>query len=258
MGMTMVPYRYFDEDSRGVDFNGMMEDLAQAAPGDVVLVHGCCHNPTGANLNISEWKALVDLLIKTGATPMVDIAYQGFGDGLEEDAAATRLIASSVPETIIAASCSKNFGIYRERTGLLMAVSQDAGAHKVNQGNLAYLNRQNYSFPPDHGARLVTMVLTDDALRAEWAAELEEMRNGMLGLRQQLAAELQRLSGSDRFSFIGQHRGMFSRLGATPEQVERLREEHAIYLVGDSRLNIAGLNKESVPILAKAMIDVGI
>jgi aromatic-amino-acid transaminase len=223
-----------------------------------VLVHGCCHNPTGANLNMSEWKALVDLLIKTGATPMVDIAYQGFGDGLEEDAAATRLIASSVPETIIAASCSKNFGIYRERTGLLMAVSQDAGAHKVNQGNLAYLNRQNYSFPPDHGARLVTMVLTDDALCAEWAAELEEMRNGMLGLREQLAAELQRLSGSDRFSFIGQHRGMFSRLGATPEQVERLREEHAIYLVGDSRLNIAGLNKESVPILAKAMIDVGI
>ena len=258
MGMTMVPYRYFDDESRGVDFNGMMEDLGKAGPGDIVLVHGCCHNPTGANLNITEWKALVDLLIKTGATPMVDIAYQGFGDGLEEDAAATRLIASSVPETIIAASCSKNFGIYRERTGLLMAVAADPSAHKLNQGTLAYLNRQNYSFPPDHGARLVTMVLTDDALRTEWAAELEEMRNGMLGLREQLAAELQRLSGSDRFGFIAQHRGMFSRLGATPEQVERLREEHAIYLVGDSRLNIAGLNKESIPILAKAMIDVGI
>ncbi|MCR9109735.1 amino acid aminotransferase [Marivita sp. XM-24bin2] len=258
MGMNMVPYRYFDDESRGVDFDGMMEDLAQAGPGDIVLVHGCCHNPTGANLNMAEWKSLVDLLVKTGATPMVDIAYQGFGDGLEEDAAATRLIASSVPETIIAASCSKNFGIYRERTGLLMAVSQEAGSHKVNQGTLAYLNRQNYSFPPDHGARLVTMVLNDDALRAEWKAELEEMRNGMLGLREQLASELQRLSGSDRFGFIAQHRGMFSRLGATPEQVERLREEHAIYLVGDSRLNIAGLNKDSVPILAKAMIDVGI
>ena len=258
MGMTMVPYRYFDEDSRGVDFNGMMEDLAKAGPGDIILVHGCCHNPTGANLNMTEWKALVDLLIKTGATPMVDIAYQGFGDGLEEDAAATRLIASSVPETIIAASCSKNFGIYRERTGLLMTVAANPSAHKLNQGTLAYLNRQNYSFPPDHGARLVTMVLTDDALRAEWAAELEEMRNGMLGLREQLAAELQRLSGSDRFGFIAQHRGMFSRLGATPEQVDRLRDEHAIYLVGDSRLNIAGLNKESVPILAKAMLDVGI
>ena len=258
MGMNMVPYRYFDDESRGVDFNGMMEDLAQAGPGDVVLVHGCCHNPTGANLNMTEWKALVDLLLKTGATPMVDIAYQGFGDGLEEDAAATRLIASSVPETIIAASCSKNFGIYRERTGLLMVVSQNASAQKLNQGTLAYLNRQNFSFPPDHGARLVTMVLSDDSLRADWAKELEEMRTGMLALREQLAAELQRLSGSDRFGFIAQHRGMFSRLGATPEQVERLRDEHAIYLVGDSRLNIAGLNKDSVPILAKAMIDVGI
>ena len=258
MGMNMVPYRYFDNDSRGVDFDGMMTDLAQAGPGDIVLVHGCCHNPTGANLNMTEWQAVIDLLLKTGATPMVDIAYQGFGDGLEEDAAATRLIASSVPETIIAASCSKNFGIYRERTGLLMAVSQDASAHKLNQGTLAYLNRQNYSFPPDHGARLVTMVLNDPDLRADWAAELEAVRNSMLGLRELLATELQRASGSDRFGFIAQHRGMFSRLGAAPELVDKLREDHAIYLVGDSRLNIAGLNKNTVPILAKAIVEVGI
>ena len=258
MGMNMVPYRYFDEETRGVDFDGMMADLAKAGPGDIVLVHGCCHNPTGANLNMTEWQALVDLLVKTGATPMVDIAYQGFGDGLDEDAAATRLIASAVPETIIAASCSKNFGIYRERTGLLMAVSQNPAAHKLNQGTLAYLNRQNYSFPPDHGARLVTMVLNDDALRADWAAELEEVRNSMLGLREMLAVELQKASGSDRFGFIAQHRGMFSRLGASPEHVDKLREYHAIYLVGDSRLNIAGLNKQTVPILAKAMIEVGI
>ena len=258
MGMNMVPYRYFDEESRGVDFDGMMVDLASAGPGDIVLVHGCCHNPTGANLNMTEWQALVDLLNKTGATPMVDIAYQGFGDGLDEDAAATRLIASSVPETIIAASCSKNFGIYRERTGLLMAVSQNPAAHKLNQGTLAYLNRQNYSFPPDHGARLVTMVLTDDALRTDWAAELEEVRNSMLGLRELLASELQKASGSDRFGFIAQHRGMFSRLGASAEQVDKLRDDHAIYLVGDSRLNIAGLNKDTVPVLAKAMIEVGI
>ena len=258
MGMNMVPYRYFDNDSRGVDYDGMMADLAQAGPGDIVLVHGCCHNPTGANLNMTEWQAVIDLLLKTGATPMVDIAYQGFGDGLEEDAAATRLIASSVPETIIAASCSKNFGIYRERTGLLMAVSQDASAHKLNQGTLAYLNRQNYSFPPDHGARLVTMVLNDPDLRADWAAELEAVRNSMLGLRELLATELQRASGSDRFGFIAQHRGMFSRLGAAAELVDKLREDHAIYLVGDSRLNIAGLNKNTVPILAKAIVEVGI
>ncbi|MCR8550815.1 aspartate/tyrosine/aromatic aminotransferase [Salipiger sp. P9] len=258
MEMQTVPYRYFDSETRAVDFDGMMADLAQVGKGDVVLLHGCCHNPTGANLNLTQWQAVVDLLLKTGATPMIDIAYQGFGDGLEEDAAGVRLVAASVPECLIAASCSKNFGIYRERTGLLMAVSNDAGAQKLNQGTLNYLNRQNYSFPPDHGARLVTMVLTDPALRADWAAELEEVRNSMLGLREQLASELQRLSGSDRFGFIAQHRGMFSRLGASPEQVETLRRDFGIYMVGDSRLNIAGLNKTSVPILADAIVKSGI
>ena len=258
MGMTMVPYRYFDEETRGVDFDGMMADLAGARAGDVILLHGCCHNPTGANLNMAQWREVVALLQTSGAVPMIDIAYQGFGDGLDEDAAATRLVASSVPECLIAASCSKNFGIYRERTGLLMAVSADPGRHKINQGTLNYLNRQNYSFPPDHGARLVTMVLNDPALRADWAAELEEVRMSMLGLREQLASELQRLSGSDRFGFIAQHRGMFSRLGTTPDLVERLRAEHAIYMVSDSRLNIAGLNKTTVPILAEAIVKVGI
>lgn len=258
LGMERVSYRYFDGETRGVDFDGMMADLETAKAGDVVLLHGCCHNPTGANLNITQWQAVVDVLNKTGAIPMIDIAYQGFGDGLDEDAAAVRLVASSVPECLIAASCSKNFGIYRERTGMLMAVSNDASQKALNQETLAFLNRQNFSFPPDHGARLVTMVLNDPALRADWAAELEAVRLGMLGLREQLASELQRLSGSDRFGFIAQHRGMFSRLGTTPEMVERLRAEHAIYMVGDSRLNIAGLNAQSVPILAKAIVDCGI
>ena len=258
LGIEMVPFRYFDAATCGLDFEGMMTDLAEAKAGDVVLLHGCCHNPTGANPNSSQWQAVVDLLAKTGATPMIDIAYQGFGDGLQEDAAATRLITSSLPETIIAASCSKNFGIYRERTGLLMAVSQDASKHLVTQGTLAYLNRQNFSFPPDHGARLVTMVLTDPDLCEDWKVELEQVRLAMLDLRQQLASELQARAGSDRFSFLAQHRGMFSRLGTTPEMVERLRVEHAIYMVGDSRMNIAGLNVQTVPILAQAIIDVGI
>ncbi len=258
MGIEVVMYRYFDPETVGVDFAGMMADLDGLRAGDVVLLHGCCHNPTGANLNITEWRAVVDLLNARGALPMIDIAYQGFGDGLEADAAAVRFVAENCPEMLIAASCSKNFGIYRERTGILMAVAQDRALQKVTQGNLAYLNRQNYSFPPDHGARLVTMVLTDPALRADWQSELEEVRLGMLKLRESLAAELQRLSGSDRFGFIAQHRGMFSRLGATPEQVERLRADHAIYMIGDSRINIAGLNAKTVPILAKAMIEVGV
>ncbi|NDD42509.1 MAG: aspartate/tyrosine/aromatic aminotransferase [Rhodobacteraceae bacterium] len=258
LDLPVVPYRYFDSETRGVDFAGMMEDLADARSGDVILLHGCCHNPTGANLNMLQWQEVVDFLNTSGATPMIDIAYQGFGDGLQEDAAGTRLVASSVPETVIAASCSKNFGIYRERTGLLMVVSQDATAKGLNQSTLAFLNRQNFSFPPDHGARLVTMVLSDPALRADWAAELEEVRLGMLDLRTQLASALQRLSGSDRFGFLAQHRGMFSRLGASAEHVEKLRADHAVYMVGDSRMNIAGLNSATVPILAQAIIDAGI
>ncbi|MFU1478771.1 aromatic amino acid transaminase [Roseovarius sp. C7] len=256
LGMETVTYRYFDSTTGGVDFAGMQEDLAALMQGDVVLLHGCCHNPTGANLTLPEWQAVIAVLNDKGALPMIDIAYQGFGDGLDADAAATRLVAQSCPETLIAASCSKNFGIYRERTGILMAVSQ--GQTAVAQDNLNYLNRQNFSFPPDHGARLVTMILNDDALRADWQAELEEVRNGMLGLRESLADELRRLSGSDRFGFVAQHRGMFSRLGATPEQVAHMREHHGIYMVGDSRINIAGLNAKSVPILAQAMINAGV
>lgn len=258
LGIETVTYRYFDSETCGVDFNGMLEDLSEARAGDVILLHGCCHNPTGANLNLVEWQTVIDLMNKNGAMPMIDIAYQGFGDGLEADAAGTRLVAAGVPECLIAASCSKNFGIYRERTGLLMAVSSDAAAHGLNQGTLAFLNRQNYSFPPDHGARLVTMILNDDALRADWMSELEAVRLSMLNLRQSLADELQRLTGSDRFAFLAQHRGMFSLLGTTPDKVEQLRADHGIYMVGDSRMNIAGLNADSIPVLAKAIVTAGI
>jgi len=258
LGLPIAEYRYFDNDSRAVDFDGMMQDIAKAKPGDVVLLHGCCHNPTGANLNLQQWAEVTDLLLKTGATPFIDIAYQGFGDGLEADAAGLRHLVAKVPEALVAASCSKNFGIYRERTGVLMAVSQAASGTAVAQANLAFLNRQNFSFPPDHGARLVTMILGDSALSETWANELEDVRQAMLGLRTQLATQLQNRSGSDRFGFLAQHRGMFSRLGATPDQVETLRKDFGIYMVGDSRMNIAGLNATTVPILAQAIVDAGI
>ena len=258
LGLPTRSYLYFDAATRGVDFDGMMADLGQAKKGDVVLLHGCCHNPTGANPNGAEWNAIADLLLKTGATALVDLAYQGFGDGLEADAAPTRLLAGRLPELLIAASCSKNFGIYRERTGLLIAVSPDAATQALSQANLAFLNRQNFSFPPDHGARLVTMILGDAALRADWEAELEETRLGMLKLREQLASELRKATGSDRFGFIAAHRGMFSRIGASPEQVEKMRKERGIYMVGDSRLNIAGLNARTVPILARAIAEAGV
>ena len=257
MHMPRKSYRYFDAETRAVDFTAMMADLAGLKAGDVVLLHGCCHNPTGANLTIEQWAAVADLLEKTGAIPMVDIAYQGFGDGLEEDAAGTRLIAARLPEVLIAASCSKNFGIYRERTGCLLVLT-DPSNRAVMQGTLAHVNRQTFSFPPDHGARIVQTILTTPELRADWEAELTEVRNGMLSLRRQLADELRRLTNSDRFDFLAGHRGMFSRLGATPEQVEKMRLDSGIYMVGDSRMNIAGLNRATVPILARAILAVGI
>ncbi len=255
LGIETVPYRYFDDETRGVDFDGMMADLQNAQAGDVVLLHGCCHNPTGANLSDYQWDAVIALLQKTGATPMIDIAYQGFGDGLDADAAATRKLVAAVPEAMIAASCSKNFGIYRERTGVLIVTGADKG---LNQSTLAFLNRQNFSFPPDHGARLVSMILNDADLRQDWETELEAVRTSMLGLRSQLATELQRLSGSDRFAFLGQHRGMFSRLGASQDLVQKLRSEYGIYMTNDSRMNIAGLNAKTVPVLAQAIVDAGV
>ena len=236
----------------------MLTDLAAVMPGDIVLLHGCCHNPTGANLTLPQWDGLIKLLQERSVTPFIDIAYQGFGDGLEKDAAATRKVAAAFDNVLIAASCSKNFGIYRERTGILMAIAKDENVRDVAQQNMAFLNRQNFSFPPDHGARIVTTILTDPELRADWEAELEEVRLSMLDLRTQLAGELRRLSNSERFDFLAEHRGMFSRLGTSPEKVEKLRADHGIYMVGDSRMNIAGLNAKTIPVLAQAIIDAGI
>jgi aspartate/tyrosine/aromatic aminotransferase len=256
LGMEMAEYRYFDTATGGVDFAGLLDDLSRVRPGDVVLLHGCCHNPTGANPDAAQWAQLAGLLAERRAIPFIDLAYQGFGDGLEEDAAATRFLAAQFPEMLIAASCSKNFGIYRERTGLLIALT-DPSRRDVVQGNLNFLNRQNYSFPPDHGARLVTAILADPALTADWKAELEEVRRTMLTLRTALAEALRRATNSDRYDFVARHRGMFSRLGLSEAQVMDLRSRHAIYMVGDSRINIAGLNGETVPILAAAIAAVG-
>ena len=253
LGMKSGTYRYFDPATRAVDFGGMLEDLEKVQRGDVVLLHGCCHNPTGANLKPSEFQAVIDVINRVGAIPFVDIAYQGFGDGLEDDGALTRLVAASCPEVLIAASCSKNFGIYRERTGIIMTVSETAEHAKVAQGTLNFLNRQNFSFPPDHGARLVTMILNDADLKADWMAELESVRLGMLDIRKDLAAALQTATGSDQFGFLADHRGMFSRLGLSEDIVLKLREDHAIYMVGDSRINIAGLNASTIPQLADAI-----
>lgn len=256
LGLGMATYRYFDDASGEVSFDAMLEDLNTVVAGDVVLLHGCCHNPTGANLTMDQWAAVAAVIKARGALALVDLAYQGFGDGLEDDAAPTRLLARELPELLIAASCSKNFGVYRERTGILLALCAPGTDRATVQGNLSGLNRLNYSFPPDHGARLVTTVLTTEDLRADWLAELEETRLSMLSLRAQLAAELRQLTNSDRFDFVARHRGMFSRLGLGEDQGARLRAEFGIYMVSDSRINIAGLNTRTVPVLARAIAAV--
>jgi aspartate aminotransferase len=242
MGLKMRSYSYFDSASSTVDFDAMMDDLAAVQPQDVVMLHGCCHNPTGANLDAAQWDAITDLIIEKGAIPFVDIAYQGFGDGLDADAAGLRAMAARVPEMLIAASCSKNFGLYRDRVGCAMVICESADQHEVVSRNLAVLNRLNYSFAPDHGAALVAIILGDTNLRAEWETELGEMRDTMLTIRQSLADELRRQCNTDRFDFIASHRGMFSRLGLDKDSVEALRESHAMYVIGDSRINIAGLS----------------
>ncbi len=241
MGFKTRSYPYFDNKTAAVDTAAMMAAFAELKAGDLLLLHGCCHNPTGANIDIDTWKAITDLVIEKGVMPFVDIAYQGFGDGLDEDAAPLRHMASRVPEMYVAASCSKNFGLYRDRVGIAMLIAKDAATAAVVQGNLATLNRLNYSFAPDHGAALVAIILNDPALRAEWMQELGEMRDTMLTIRQNLADALRQQCNSDRFDFIAEHRGMFSRLGLAPDLVDMLRDQHGMYVVGDSRINIAGL-----------------
>ncbi|MEM7241126.1 MAG: amino acid aminotransferase [Pseudomonadota bacterium] len=258
VGAQFGQYRYFDEETRAVNFAAMKEDLSAIAAGDVVVLHGCCHNPTGANLTQAQWKEVGEILTEKNAIPFIDIAYQGFGDGLDEDAFGTRHLASKFDNMFISASCSKNFGIYRERTGIIFVICKDADQKAIVQGNLNHLNRQNFSFPPDHGASLVTLVLSDATLRKDWEAELEEVRLGMRSIREKLAAALNAEAGSNRFGFLAEHRGMFSRLGASKDKVDRLREEHGIYMVGDSRLNIAGVTEATIDRLAKAVIEVGI
>jgi aspartate/tyrosine/aromatic aminotransferase len=251
-------YRYFDAKTRGVDFAGMMADLAQMKPGDVLLLHGCCHNPTGANLDLDQWREVTAFVDTSGVVPLIDLAYQGFGDGPEQDVAGLRHMAGAVSEMMLATSCSKNFGLYRDRVGAAFTLSSDAAAAKVTGSNLGSLNRLNFSFPPDHGAKVVAMILADPALRADWADELETMRLRMLDLRRGLAEALRRETNSDRFDFVAEHRGMFSQLGASPEQVDALRETHGIYMVGGSRVNIAGLPADGLESLARAIVAVGV
>jgi len=254
-GLKSEAYPYFDAATGNVRFDDMLKALRACPRGDVVLLHACCHNPTGANLTIDQWHQVGEVLIERELLPYFDMAYQGFGDGFQEDAAGMQLVASMVSECVIALSCSKNFAVYRDRVGAAVVVAASAEDAKLAMGQMGSIARRSYSMPPNHGAAVVKGVLQDEKLRADWIEELESMRLNMLGLRTSLANELRRLSNSDRFDFLAKHRGMFSRVGLTPAQVDWIREERAIYMVGDSRINIAGLPADRIEYVASAIID---
>ncbi|SIQ14923.1 amino acid aminotransferase [Marinobacterium stanieri] len=251
--LNIREYPYLDKATLSVEFDAMMACLEQAEAGDVVLLHGCCHNPSGADLDADQWAAITDLVERKGLLPFIDIAYQGLGENLDQDAQGVRLMAERLPEVIVASSCSKNFGLYRERTGALMLISANAQQGQAATSQLLSAIRSHYSMPPSHGAAVVEMILDTPELMQAWQSELEAMCVRILDLR---AALSQALAPAGDFSFIERQRGMFSFLGITPQQVQILREEFGIYMLDSSRINIAGLSADTLPLVSEAMREV--
>ena len=239
-GLRVETHRFFDGASMSIDFEGMLIDLAAAKRGDVVLLHGCCHNPTGADFTIDQWRVLAGMIAERGLIPFIDLAYQGLGDGLESDATGARVLLEAVPEALIAYSCDKNFGLYRDRVGALWIQADGAAARDLARQNILALARSLWSMPPDHGAALVRMILADTALTRDWRDELEGMRRRLWSLRQALA------KGPPRLAAIAEQRGLFATLPLDTDAVATLRDRHAIYIAPGGRLNIAGLRAATI------------
>jgi aspartate aminotransferase/aromatic-amino-acid transaminase len=254
LGLARANYPYFDPATRRVDFERMMDALDTATADDIVLLHGCCHNPTGANLSPEQWDSVVLSLERTGAFPLIDLAYLGFGDGVDADAYGVRRIAATLPEAMIAFSASKNFGLYRERAGVSIAIARDDKAADIVSSQMQNVLRATISQTPDHGAEIVRVILTDPELRAEWAAELEEMRNRMKRLRTKFADAIRERSNSTDFDFIADHSGMFSLLGLPEHVVQKLKLEDGIYMINDSRINVAGIPEDRIGELADKLL----
>ncbi|OUR65993.1 aromatic amino acid aminotransferase [Marinomonas sp. 42_23_T18] len=256
-GIEIAEYPYYDASTNGLRFDDMMTTLkAEVKAGDAILLHACCHNPTGIDLKIEHWHALTELVLEKGLLPLVDAAYQGFGDGLEEDMAGLRFMAERVPSMLIANSFSKNFGIYRERCGGMSIVAQTTEEASNAFSIVGMAIRANYSMPPAHGASVVYTIMSDEALHAEWEAEVATMRDRINDLRHKLVASLASSSCSKDFSFITDQRGMFSYSGLSVEQVHRLRDEFSIYIADSGRMNVAGITDENLEYLAQSIATV--
>ena len=255
-GITVKTYPYYDYDSKSLKFEEMLAALSQVSPDDVVLFHACCHNPSGMDLTTAQWDKVVALTKEQGFTPLIDMAYQGFGDGVDIDAYGVRKMAAAVDNMILCSSCSKNFGLYRERIGSCSVIAKDANTANITQSVLLYVVRCLYSMPPAHGAAIVETILGSQELTQEWLDELKVMRDRINGNRAILVEKL-KANGVERdFSFIARQKGMFSFLGVNPEQVARLQKEFSIYMVGSSRISIAGISEDNVDYLAKSIAKV--
>lgn len=255
-GVTIKEYPYYNLSNHQIDIESMMATLAQVPAGDMVLLHGCCHNPTGADLTHQQWDQIADLALERGFIPFIDTAYQGLGDGLDEDAYGVRMMADRLPELVIASSCSKNFGLYRERTGSITFITETSEQADIVAAQAMSVARQTYSMPPAHGALLVSLILDDQQLRGNWEAELTEVRTRIQSMRSLLADNIQHNAAGIDFSHIKQQKGMFSFLGLNTEQLDLLREDHGIYIVSSSRVNLAGINSGNIAYLSDSIVSV--
>ncbi|WP_421419423.1 amino acid aminotransferase [Pseudoalteromonas lipolytica] len=255
-GLTVKEYPYYNYENKDLLFDEMINTLKQVPKGDVVLFHACCHNPSGMDLNAEQWSTVADLAVEVGFTPLIDIAYQGFGSSLEEDAAGLRKLAAAVDEMIICSSCSKNFGLYRERIGACSIIAKDAATADVSNSVLLSVVRSIYSMPPAHGADIVSTILSSTELTQMWHDELDEMRNRINGLRTLIKESLAAKGIAQDFSFIDRQNGMFSFLGINKEQIDRLQKDYSIYIVGSSRVNVAGISDTNIDYFANAVADV--
>lgn len=253
-GLQIEQYPYYDYENHSVRFDEMMETLKKVPAGDLVLLHGCCHNPSGADLNREQWQAVKDLAAAQGFTPFIDLAYQGLGDGLEEDVFGVRLMAESLPELLVVSSCSKNFGLYRERVGALTVICEGDSAAATTL--LASAARANYSMPPDHGAAIVETIMGDSELHKDWESELSDMRDRINGLRSQLVQHLKQAGVDQDFSFIENEKGMFSFLGVSKDQIQTLINDYSIYIVNSSRINVASINDDNIDYLVESIAAV--
>jgi len=251
VGIKNSTYQYFDRATQTIQFDQMLQAADSAQPGDAMLLHGCCHNPTGADLSNEQWQQLTNRLVAKQIIPIVDLAYHGLGNGLEQDLKPTRLIANSCPQTLVATSCSKNFGLYRDRTGAVYMAAQEKKTAVRAQAVFGQIARKIYSMPPDHGAAVVRIILQDNQLKSQWLAELESMVNRVNDLRTNIA------TADSKLSFVAEQRGMFSLLPLEPAQVDSLIEDHAVYLAGDGRINVAGCQSDQIQQFVSALAEVG-